>query len=166
MIYGNAVMAPAALKTVILTDDNGNEITGVVVGEETVFTANAATDIREGKVAATSEGVVTGSKIIPSYHTTVGYRAIPADTAFDIPLPLENRYDFTELQAMIMPYNTTLADSVAVDKVIIDGSVYSAGSTRVISTVTKDSENKTISLGIVNGNTPAIIRYFTYKEES
>lgn len=46
-------------KTFILTDENGNELTGVTVDQKQIFTANL-NDIRDGKVAANDEGVVTG----------------------------------------------------------------------------------------------------------
>lgn len=47
-------------KTFIITDENGNEVTGIVVDQETVFTATAA-DIVKGKTAGTEEGVVVGT---------------------------------------------------------------------------------------------------------
>ena len=46
--------------TFILEDDNGNELIGVVVEQETIFTATAS-DIVKGKVAATDNGVVVGT---------------------------------------------------------------------------------------------------------
>ena len=46
-------------KTFVLTDSEGNELTGVVVGEETVFTANANTG-----------GVVTNGKITFKHKST------------------------------------------------------------------------------------------------
>jgi hypothetical protein len=47
-------------KTFILEDENGNEFTGIVVDQETIFTATAA-DIAKGKVAGTDSGVVVGT---------------------------------------------------------------------------------------------------------
>ena len=47
-------------KTFIIEDENGNEITGIVVDKETVFTATAA-DIVKGKIAGTDDGVVVGT---------------------------------------------------------------------------------------------------------
>ena len=41
-----------------------------------------------------------------------------------------------------------------------------AGSTDVVSNITKDTENKSILLGITNGDNQSILRYFTYREES
>lgn len=47
-------------KTFILEDENGNELTGIVVDQEVVFTATLA-DIVKGKVAGTDDGVVVGT---------------------------------------------------------------------------------------------------------
>lgn len=122
-------------------------------------------DIRENTVAITNDGVTEGTKEIPAYHTTQGYQLIPANSEFKISkFPKEDLYDYTKLQAMTMPYNTSLNDSVAVDRAVIEEQVYNAGSTEAVSNVTKDDASKSILLGIVNGDTPAIIRYFTYKE--
>jgi hypothetical protein len=61
MISGNLVGSYSSLgKTVIFVDENGNEIMGVVVGQETVLTAND-NDVREGKVYASNEGVSVGT---------------------------------------------------------------------------------------------------------
>ena len=164
MIYGNATGGFGMPKTLILTDSNGNEITGVVTDNEVVFTAGL-NDIRAGKVAANADGVVTGTKDIPSYHTTVGVQAIPANSEFKIIITDADLYDYTELQAMTMPYNSSMSDSMAVDRVIIKDNVYNVGSATAISTVTKNINEKSISLGVTNGSTPAVIRFFTYKEE-
>lgn len=60
-ICGNVVGAYSPIgKTFIIQDEDGNEITGIVVNQETVFTATAA-DIVKGKVAGTDDGVVTGT---------------------------------------------------------------------------------------------------------
>ena len=60
-IVGNMVGCYSPMgKTFIIEDENGNEITGIVVDQETVFTATAA-DIVKGKVAGTDDGVVIGT---------------------------------------------------------------------------------------------------------
>lgn len=59
-MYSNASGGFGMPKTFVLVDKDNNEYTGVVVGEEVVFTATAA-DIVEGKVAGTSDGVVVGT---------------------------------------------------------------------------------------------------------
>ncbi len=59
-IVGNMIGCYSPMgKTFIIEDENGNEITGIVVDQETVFTATAA-DIVKGKVAGTDDGVVVG----------------------------------------------------------------------------------------------------------
>ena len=163
--YGNPSGGFGMPKTFVLTDSNGNEFTGVVTGEKTVFTAIANTDIRAGKIAATSDGIVTGAKDIPGYHTTSGVCAVPANSEFQIIINGGNYYDYTELQAMTMPFNSSMDESVAVDRVVFNDKVYNVGSTDVVANVIKDDANKAISLGITNGNTPAVIRFITYKEE-
>lgn len=60
-IVGNMVGCYSPMgKTFIIQDENGNEVTGIVVDQETVFTATAA-DIVAGKTAGTEDGVVVGT---------------------------------------------------------------------------------------------------------
>ena len=60
-IIGNMIGCYSPIgKTFIIEDENGNEITGIVVEQKTVFTATAA-DIVKGKVAGTDDGVVVGT---------------------------------------------------------------------------------------------------------
>lgn len=60
-IVGNMIGCYSPIgKTFIIEDENGNEITGVVVDQKTVFTATAA-DVVKGKVAGTDDGVVVGT---------------------------------------------------------------------------------------------------------
>lgn len=61
MISGNMIGSYSQLgKTFILIDEDGNEISGVVVDKETIFTA-ADDDVREGKVYASNDGVSVGT---------------------------------------------------------------------------------------------------------
>ena len=60
-ISGNMVGSYSAIgKTFILVDEDGNEITGVVVDKQTIFTATDD-DVREGKVYASNDGVSVGT---------------------------------------------------------------------------------------------------------
>lgn len=60
-IVGNMIGCYSPIgKTFIIEDENGNEITGIVVEQETIFTATAA-DVVKGKVAGTDDGVVVGT---------------------------------------------------------------------------------------------------------
>lgn len=61
MICGNMVGSYSQIgKTFTLVDENGNEIIGVVVDKETVFTATD-NDVRQGKVYASNDGVSVGT---------------------------------------------------------------------------------------------------------
>lgn len=61
MICGNMVGSYSSIgKTFIIVDENGNELTGVVVDKEVIFTAED-NDVREGKVYASDEGVSIGT---------------------------------------------------------------------------------------------------------
>lgn len=149
--------------TYLLVTDDGDEIPAVVVEDVTMFDATA-NDIRQGKVAVTDSGVTEGTKEIPNYHTTTGTQFIPIGSEFDILIP--KRYDFTKLQAIICQFNTSTNESVSAEKVVIDDKVYATNSTEIITNVEIDYNDKKIKLGITNnGNTPYVIRFFTYKEE-
>ena len=147
--------------TYILVDESGNEIPAVYVDSETVLTATP-NDIRIGTVAVTDTGVTEGEKEIPSYITTEGYKLITAGSNFILRIP---RYDYTKLQAIFCPFNTTIPNSVAAEKVAINGKVYPAQSTTADSTIGLNDEVGYIDFGITNTSTkPWLIRFFTYKE--
>lgn len=60
MIIGNMVGGTAPIKTIKIVDSDNNEFIGIIVDQETVFTATAA-DIVKGKTAGTEDGVVVGT---------------------------------------------------------------------------------------------------------
>lgn len=63
VICGNLVGGVVGYgKTFVLVDENNNELTGVVVDSEVIFTATPE-DIKLGKVAAIDSGVVTGTHV-------------------------------------------------------------------------------------------------------
>lgn len=167
MIIGRVIGGnPVTPKSYVLVTEDGREIPGVLAGEQTVFTATA-NDIREGKIAGSEGGVITGEKIIPAYHTCEGIRLIASGKPMNIPNHATgiDYYDYTKLQAIVCPYNTSINNSVAAEKVSIENKVYNVQSTESISEVTKDHDNKMILLGVNNElSTPCIIRYFSYKE--
>lgn len=150
--------------TFILVDKDGNEYPAVYVDSDTVITATP-NDIRKGTTAITAEGVITGEKVIPAYYTTEGIRIVPVGSDLKIPFS-SDRYDFTKLQAIICPFTSSYASSVAAEKVVIDENVYNVKSVDVVSIVQKDSINREVHLGVTNdSDTPYVLRYFTYKEE-
>lgn len=164
--YGNPVGGFCYPKTYILTDENGTEMaTGVVVGEKTVFTATD-NDVRQGLVYAGDEGVSTGTKDIPIYRTAQGLVIINPNENFSILLDKYEQYNYTKLQCIISKFNTTLENSVAVDRVVIDDSVFATGSTTVLASVTKNQITKSIDLNITNNTSNKyVLRYFTYRKE-
>lgn len=168
-IYGNTIGGGAGLpKSYVLeTEDGSQKFFGVLVGEETVLTANAHTDIREGVIAATENGVEVGSKFIPSYNTISGKRKITSGASLVIPLYdySLNLSDFTELQVIVCDFDGNITNSVAATKVVISNKVYEVGSSAVLAEVTKDLDNKKINLGIINESENAcVMRYLLYKE--
>lgn len=60
IICGNMVGGAAPLKTLIIEDADGNQLAGVVVGSEVIFTA-VDEDVRKGKVYASDNGVSVGT---------------------------------------------------------------------------------------------------------
>jgi hypothetical protein len=162
MISGNMVGSYSQLgRTLTIVDENGEELIGVIVGQETKFTA-CDNDVREGMIYAGDDGVSTGTKDIPAYYTTQGERVITRGSKFILPIP---DYNYTKLQAIICSFNTNLDNSVASEKVVINNNVYDVQSTVVLSTVQKDNENACIDLGITNtSDKHCLMRYFSYKE--
>ena len=165
-IYGNPVGGALNAKTFMLEVNGGKtEIAATVVGEETVFDAKP-NDVRTGKKFATSSGVEVGTKDIPAYRTAQGAVIIKPNENFSIVLEGYSQYDYTKLQCLISKFNTSVDDSVAVDKVVIGDNVYAVNSTIPLAAVTKDAATKSIKLNIKNeSSVDYVLRYFTYREE-
>lgn len=167
MINGNAVGGIVGYgKTFVLTDESGNELTGVVVDEEVIFTADPVTDIREGKVAATDAGVVTGATTIPNYETTQGFCVVTPGNTFEISTLKNNDiYDYSFLQCIIVLYSTDVDNSVCAEYIVINDAMYEVKSTESISTITKNTVDKIINFNTVNDSENIyLIKYVTYKE--
>ena len=166
MIVGNVIGGnPVTPKSFVLQTPDGQEIPAVLVKEETVFTATE-NDIREGKIAGTENGAITGQKVIPAYHTSSGVKVVQAGKALAVSLANElELHKYTKFEAIICAYNTSLANSVAAEKVVIEDKVYPVNSVAALSTITKDDTTQSVAFGIVNnGSKPLLIRYMTYKE--
>lgn len=167
MISGNMAGSYSQIgKTFTIVDENGTELIGVVVDQETLFTAGD-NDVREGMVYASDSGVSIGTKVIPTYNTYQGLKVIPAGSAltlcnYDAKI---NSYDYTKLQAIVCEFNTNLSDSVGAYYVSIDNVVYAVQHTDSTSIVVKNHDEKIIDFGMVNNSDSImIIRYFMYKE--
>lgn len=165
IIAGNMIGSYSQIgKTLILTDDNGVEIPGVIVSQETVFDATAE-DVKIGKVFASECGVEVG-KDTKTYRVVFGTRLVLPGQSFSIPIEEYGCYDYTKFHAMISKFNTTEFDSVAVDKVSLYNAVFEVNSDRKISDVTKNLATQSIDLNFTNDTDNVyIINYNTYKEE-
>lgn len=166
MIVGNPI--GCILKhpdTFVVQDKSGQEYPAVMVEEEEVFTAGL-NDIRKGKTAATSVGMVEGEKVIPAYHTNEGMQIIANGKAIKITsLKSMDLFDYTKLLAIVCDFNTNFTDSVASRNVSINDNVYAVLSTIPLSEVVINKEEKSIDLGIKNETgKPQILRFITYKE--
>lgn len=149
--------------TFILVDKDGNEYPAVYVDSDVVFTATA-NDIRKGYTAVTAEGVTEGTKEIPAYHTTEGYKLVTPGSKFILPIPNGN-YEYTKLQAIFCPFSNSLEDSVAAVKVAINNKVYPVESDTSEATIAVDHAGESVDFGITNDTQQLyLIRYFSYKE--
>ena len=165
-IVGNVIGGnPVTPRTFMLEMEDGKKIAGVLTDSDTTITADA-NDVREGKTVFLDSGLVTGKKVIPTYHTNEGYVVIPNGKDFRITnLKALDLYDFTKLLAIICDFNTNANDSVASRNVVINRKVYASLSTIALSEVKVNDEEKTIDLGIKNETGKIqILRYITYKE--
>lgn len=167
MISGNMVGAYSQIgKTFIITDADGNELTGVVVDQETVFTATD-NDVREGYVYASDSGVSTGTKDIPIYRTSAGMKMVAPNENFSLYIPEYNSYDYTVFQCMISLVDFDNVDnSVNTTMVVLNDGVYNVNSIDIVSSISKNIETQSIDLNINNdSDNYYIIHYFTYREE-
>lgn len=164
MISGNMVgMYSTFGKTLVLVDEDGNEITGVITENVQVFDATPA-DVKIGKIFAGDEGVKEGTA--KTYRTTCGRIGIAPGELAVIPLSKYNSYDYTELQCIISEFNTTLLNSVSAIKVVINDKIYVVNSINSVADVTKDVDSKSINLNFINdGENDIVIHFFTYREE-
>ena len=164
-IMGNVVGGASTLgKTLILEGEDGTQIVGVITEQESVFNAKPS-DVRIGKKVVTDSGVIEGTNTL-TYRTRQSTRLIRPGDDYSIPLSDYNLYDFTKLQCIIVTKNTSLSDSFAAEKIVLDDGVYQVGSVEQISTVTKNIETKSIDLNLINDTDETkYIRYFTYKDE-
>lgn len=165
MINGNMIgIGSAPLKTVIIEDENGNTVTGVVTGSEVVFDVTPA-DVRINKTFAGDEGVKVGENTI-TYRTIEGTELIHPGANFCVTgLDTYNGYDYTKLQCIITKYVSS-TDKTAAEKIVLNDCVYNTGASTQISIVTKNNKEKTIDLNIVNDTEDMyLIYFFTYAEE-
>lgn len=161
-LYGNMIGGAAPLKTVILTDENGNEIMGVVTGSEVIFTATDS-QVADGFIYAGDGGVSTGTREFLAYRTERGFQVVKSGQDFIISLPEHDKYNYTQLQCLIAPFS----NQYAVEQTVIDNAVYSVLDGEKMSDVAPNATTKTIDLNINNSTENTyMIYYFVYKEEA
>lgn len=161
--YGSSGSGPDD-NTIILVDENGVELVAVKTDEEVDLTATT-NDIRAGTVAVTDDGVVTGTKEIPGYHTTEGTIVVKPGNALTIPY-YSDECQYDKLQVIVCDYNTSVDDSVNTKMVVINNKVYDTSNMNELATVTVDLETQSIDLGLINTtDNSLVIRYMSIKEE-
>lgn len=164
MIYGNATGGFGMPKMIEIVDDNGNTLVGAVTDSEVVFDATRD-DVKAGKTFASADGVQEGIDT-RTYRTTHATQLVLPGEDFSIPLEDNEKYNYTKFQAMIAEFNTTISDSISVEKVSLNDSVYNVNSTTKLSDITKNATSKSIDLNITNNtDNTYIVHYNTYKEE-
>lgn len=150
----------------ILRDEAGTEVVGVLVSTETVLTATED-DIRKDKLAVTEEGITKGTKVIPKYYVSYGYKLISPGKkiAFQILNSGVEVVDYTKLQAIICQYAGSISKSTAAEMIAIEESVYSVKSNEKEAAITKDKETHTIDFGVTNtSENRYVVRYVICKE--
>jgi len=165
MISGNMVGSYSQMgKTFILVDENGAELTGVVVDQETIFTATD-NQVYSGFVYAGDSGVSTGTREFISYRTAQGVQLIAPGSNYTIPLSAYNRYDYTKFQCIITKYTSNSTDRMAAEKISLNDNVYEANSSVALSSITKNAETKSIDLNITNDTVDFYMIYFFKNKE-
>lgn len=164
IIYGSPSGGFGMPKMIEISDDNGNTFVGTVTDSEVVLDATRA-DVKVGKVFASNDGIEEGTDT-KTYRTQQGFYLIDPGQQFSIKLPGYDQYNYTKLQCMIAPFNTSVYDSYAIDKVVLNDGVFMTNSVNKIADVTKNDQTKSIDLNITNNSDSVyFIYFFTYKEE-
>lgn len=164
-IYGNATGGFGQPKTIILTDETGNELgVGVVTDSAKVFDAGV-NDVIVGKTFASDEGVQIGENT-KTYRVEMSTWLVFPNESCSIPLGNYDRYDYTGFQGIIVLHSSDYSSKAKTIGITIGDSVFSTETSEKWADITKDSTNKSIDLNIVNNSDEVYsIRYFTYRQE-
>lgn len=146
----------------VLTNADGTQkVYAQLSSKEPVTLTAGANDIRLNTSAITNDGYTEGTKDIPAYYSRYGHKFVQAGTEAMID---NHEIDYESLMVTIAPFNSSVDESVSVNYVSIDDSMYEAKSTTKLSDITKDVENETIHLGITVSEL-SVLRYFVVREE-
>lgn len=149
--------------TYCVTVDGESKSFAQLYGQQKVTLTATENDIRENTSAITDNGYTEGTKKIPSYQSQKGTKLVPVNTAINLYSEL---YDCTKFQATLAIFNSSIPNSVQVDKVTVDEALYTANSTEKLADLSIDHENMQVDFGITNGGTIAVMRYFIMREET
>lgn len=147
----------------VLETADGGKAFAQLSSENPITLTASENDIRLNTSAITNKGFTEGSKDIPAYHSERGIKVIQANAKVEL---TRDTYDYTKFQATLALFNTSVADSVQVDRVTVDDSVYTANTTSKLSDLVKDHENGRIDFGINNGTKISLMRFFIMREEA
>ena len=160
-IMGNMIGSYSQLgRTFSFVDEDGSEVVGVITDKEQIFTATD-NDVREGFVYASDAGVSTGSKVIPPYYVSCGFKIVPSGQSATISVP---EYNYQNLLITITSYNTSWSKSTMLTYVSIDNSIYTIDDNSKVADIVIDGDNCLIDLGIVV-NEKSVLRYFVVSED-
>lgn len=146
---------------VLSNADGSQKIYAQLSSREPIKLTARANDIRLNTSAITNEGYTEGTKDIPAYHTSYGYKLLPAGK--EVKLTIHDA-DYKKLMVSIAPFNSSVNESVSVNYTSIDDSVYEAKTTTKVSNITKDLSTETINFGITVTE-KSVLRFFIVKEE-
>lgn len=147
--------------TYCVTLDGESKAYAQLHGEEEITLTATANDIRINTSAITDVGYTEGTKEIPSYYSSYGKKLVLADKTATI---TSHETDYSALMITIAPLSSTVDESVAINYVSVDDSVYEAVTGTKVSDITKDLDNEEINLGITVTE-KSVLRYFVVREE-
>lgn len=143
-----------------VTVDGVNKAYAQLYGKKKVELTATENDIRLGTSAITNTGYTDGKKDIPGYYVIYGYKAVQAG----IEAVINYWPGIESLLVTIVPFDTSVSDSVAVKYVSVDKAMYESNSTTKISDISVDTVNERINLG-VTPDVRSILRYFVVRKE-
>lgn len=147
-----------------ITDGSGNTFIGAVTDSEVALDATRD-DVKIGKFFAANDGIQEGINTI-TYRTETASRLILPGEDFSIPLSNYNQYDYTKFQCIIVVFNSDYSTNAESYGITIDDNVFSTTTSEKISSITKNSNTKSIDLNLTNTSDKTYsIRYFTYHED-
>lgn len=162
IINGRQVGGGAPVKTITLVNENGEEITAVVIGKDFIFDATAE-DVKEGKTFASDLGVDVGVNE-HMYNAQHGTCLINPGDNFSVTLNENDEYNYAAFQAIVTMSDMSADNSMFANKIVLNNAVYDVASGAKVSDVTKNHASKSVDFNMVNDTDSVyVIHYITYK---